>query len=303
MQRTIKYRFFSVKRFRKNNEARDEYLGDFKFIDWLLKIEKRKMENISLHDTMGRLEELKHIESESENLDVWVLRFMKLRDENIPCKVKNHEAAQDLDLKDDEYLGEDQFMLYDINTGIAMIQMNRYSLGIKRLSEFIEKTGNMENEYVRFVPIIDINEKWRRGIINCRRIDIAFANLVRKVPKSKSPLSDIMNSYRKFHGISGHIYISIGTNRKDCLDVTEVNNLIEDIAECDEITGAKLTISDDDKSGVEVIDLFDNIEYVNIVFNVPKRKIIGFDYVAQTLSIYYGKKKAKLVQDLKKQKA
>lgn len=302
MQRTIKYRFFSAKRFRKNDDAEDECLGDFNFINWLSKIEKRKMENIPLHDTIGRLDEMKHIESKSKNLDVWVLRFMKLRDENIPCKVKNHEAAKDLDLEDDEYLGEDQFMLYDINTGIAMIQMNRYSLGIKRLSEFIVKTGNVKNEYIAFIPIIDIDDKWRNGIFNCRRIDISFANLIRNVPQSKSALSDIMNSYRKFHGISGHIYISIGQNRKDSLDITEVNNLIEDIAECDEITSAKLAIADDDKSGVEEIDLFDNIEYVNITFNIPKRKIIGFDYAAETLSAYYSKKKAKVLRDLKKVK-
>ena len=44
---------------------------------------------------------------------LWKLWFLKLRDTNIPFKVKSNDVAEPISLDDDEYIGEDLLMIYD----------------------------------------------------------------------------------------------------------------------------------------------------------------------------------------------
>lgn len=58
------------------------------------------------------------------------------------AKVKENEEPTIIELEDDEYIGEDLFIIYDENKGIVMIQQNRMSLGIPRLEEVLQHTHN-----------------------------------------------------------------------------------------------------------------------------------------------------------------
>ena len=71
-------------------------------------IEKKEIE---FDNVIARLEEL---EGDNEN-KIWKLRFMKLRDTNIPSIVKKEEEAKPIALDDDEYIGEDMLMIYDLS--------------------------------------------------------------------------------------------------------------------------------------------------------------------------------------------
>ena len=269
MDRNIRFRYYKLEKQHKfKNRWHSD--GEFDFLAWLngIKKYKKEMVTIELKDTKARVEKIRYYEKEQ----LWVLRFMKLRDENIPMIAKENTEAEDIALEDDEYIGEDLYVLYDETCGLAMIQSNRFSLGTARLAEFMAKTYSDEVDIrVKIKPIIkDIDlRKYKKK--SYKTIELGFANIIADVPSSKSPLSVIMNSYRKFHALSGHISISLGRTKENTLNIEEVDNLLEEIGEYDNVVSAKLRIKDDDAEHTELIDLFDNIAQDTILFKVEKR--------------------------------
>lgn len=82
---------------------------------------------------------------------MWSFRFMKLREDNIPSIVRENQEAEAIKLDPDEYIGEGLHMLYDNETGIVMLQVNRFSLGLKRLEALFSMIWNEKNERIRLI--------------------------------------------------------------------------------------------------------------------------------------------------------
>lgn len=280
MERNIKYQYYKMDTQTKISGVWAEP-KEFDFISWIQYVSENDLEQktISLKDTKARVEKIKFYDEH----DVWVVRFMKLREENLPYLAKENLDAEDIPLESDEYIGEDMYMLYDINTNIAMIQSNRFSLGISRLAEFFVKSQNKTDERVRFFPIKREIDLTSFGKNSYRTLELGFANILRDVPKGKSALGDIMKMYRKFSGVSGTIKIGIGRSKHDSLDVVEVDKLISEIGACDNVVSAKVKIKDDDLSRVEVIDLLDECFSDIITFNLELRETIAFNTAALSM--------------------
>jgi hypothetical protein len=293
MERNIKFQYFKMD-YQERDDGTWRDAGEFDFISWIDFVDEYQLEKatIELKDTKARLEKIKFFKDHN----VWVTRFMKLRDENLPYIAKEHEEAEDIPLDPDEYIGEDMYMLYDINTRIAMIQSNRFSLGLVRLAEFLIKSQNKENARIRLFPIEDKVDlkSFRRNMY--RTIELGFANITRDVSSNKSALGDILGTYKKFAGVSGTIKISIGRAKDDSLDVVEVDKLISELSECKNITSAKVKVRDDDLSKVEVVDLLEETFSNIITFKIPPRETLGFDYAASNMISCYAKVKDKIVK-------
>lgn len=70
---------------------------------------------------------------------LWTMRILRLREDNLSFIVKPDEEAKPIELGEEEYLGEDMTMLFDITNNIAMIQRNRYALGFTNLQKQSKK--------------------------------------------------------------------------------------------------------------------------------------------------------------------
>lgn len=231
-----------------------------------------------------------------EDQDVWVFRFMKLREDNIPSIVKENQEAEAISLGDDEYIGEGLHMLYDNNTGIAMVQVNRFSLGLKRLEDFLTHIWGIENERIRLRAIMDdlnFDKETRRKY---RAIEISFANISQQNEDGPRALGTIMNSFRKFYGVAGSIKIGLGRTKGDTLNIDEVNNIVEDAMDDNTVVGLKLHVKDDDQRPVEVIDLFDNICKDIITFNLAKKMTLNYDYASGKMITCYKSKKEHILE-------
>lgn len=113
--RNIKFQYFQI------IIESEKQKFQFCFEDWAVYIDKEELvrKNLELKGLKARIEVY---ENDKDNNKIWTMRFMKLRDTNIPSKVKENEIAIPVELADDEYIGEDVTFLYDEEYGIAMIQ-------------------------------------------------------------------------------------------------------------------------------------------------------------------------------------
>jgi len=292
MERNIKYQYFKLEKQVKINGAWMDS-NEFDFVEWIGYVSRNDLEKatIELKDTKARIEKIKFYQQP----DLWVVRFMKLREENLPYLAKENVEAGNIPLQEDEYIGEDMYMLYDINTKIAMIQSNRFSLGLSRLAELLVKSQNKTDEKVRLFPIkrnVDLTAMRKTSY---RTLELGFANIEREVPSKTSGLGDIMKMYRKFSGISGTIKIGIGRSKDDSLDVVEVDKLIAEIADCENVVSARVKIKDDDSARIEVIDLMDDCFSEIITYNLEPRTTLEFETAASNMIARYIRVRDKIV--------
>lgn len=271
--RAIKFQYYTMySKVLKKNKWVDN--GRFDFVKWLLNFETNKLvtKTIEFDGTKARIDNMDH---DSKN-GLWSVRFMKLRDNNIPSKVKENEEAKAIELLDDEYIGEDLTLLYCEKTGIAMIQSNRFALGITKLENFVNKNPLIKDEQVKLVSIshaIDLKQFKRKRY---RTFELKFANMQRLEPSGKTPLGDIMKSFKKFGGLTGTVTISLGRSKIASLNNKELEDAFAEIIDNDCIDGARLKVKDDDDSPVEIIDLFDNVYNDIIQFNLEARTTLNY---------------------------
>jgi hypothetical protein len=292
--RNIKFQYFKIVR-QKREKDFWRGIGLFEVLVWLDNVKRNSLlrEPIELEDTKAQIEKIDY--SEKEN--VWIMRFMKLREDNIPSIAKKKQEAKGIELGEDEYIGEDVYVLYDAACGIAMIQANRFSLGLKRLSELMSKVWGRENERIAIRPIaqnFDLNNN-RRAY---RTLELSFANIDTPETDDKSSLNRIMSCYNRFYGVSGTIKISVGRTKGGTLNIDEVENIIEDIRSDKSVVGAKIRIKDDDKTYVETVDLFDNVYNDVIEFKMKEKSVLDPEYVAINMIKYYKDRRQELIKNV-----
>lgn len=299
-KRVIRFQYYQINCKRFNTEKNSwGNLELFDFISWLMNVEKNDllMKSIDFNNAKARVECCKH----DKKADLWAVRFMKLRDTNIPSKAKENEAAKAIPLEEDEYIGEDLTMVYDKKSGIAMIQSNRFSLNISKLEEFIEYVNGDPLVQIFIEPIGMDFEKTGFGDGNYKTLDIAFANLSTWTGrgKGKTALSELIRPIKKLGGYVGHVTVGLGHVKEDTLDKTEVRNLVAEIRSNKKyIRSAKVKVKDDDDTDVEIVDLFENIHHDFITFILQSKENLSFTYAVTEMIYKFLKKKEQLYRDV-----
>ena len=283
-ERNVKFQYYALVR-QKKEKNRWNGQGKLDIDIWMDKLDKRNLLNatIDLGDTKANVDTVNWFEKS----DVWVFKFMKLREDNIPVIVKENQESKVIPLEDDEYIGEGLHMLYDNNIGIAMLQINRFSLGLKRLESFLTEVWKEEGERIKLKPIADklvFDTSIKREY---KSIEISFANITPQLEDGKRSLGTIMNLYRKMQGAAGVIKIGFGKSKGDTLNIDEVRDVVDDALMDESVRGLKLHIKDDDDRPVEIVDLFDHICKDIITFNVAEKSVLNYSYVADKMISCY----------------
>ena len=215
---------------------------------------------------------------------------MKLREDNIPLIAKEKHDAENIELGEDESLGENLFMLYDNDTGIAMIQSTRTSLGIGKLEMLFTTIWNVENERIKIKPILDKDSLDQIGRKRCKVVEVGFANIERDLSENHNSLGRLLSIYRILQGTSGQVRISLGRSRRDdTLNIDEVQSFLESALEESCVTSAGMQIIDNDED--RWINLFDEICYDFIEMQLEDRKSIDFKKITGRMLGCYIKRK------------
>ena len=297
-KRQIKFCYYKVCICTKVNGV--ETKENFDLVEWLAPIMEKELlhKTVELSDTKVNFDNIHKYED-----NVYVFRVFKLRDSNIPSAVKDGEGAKPLPLDDDEYIGEDMTVLYDWENSICMVQQNRMSVGIARLTEWINKDcGYSEDEdrEVTFVPIAApyTRDKLKKKYI--RSVEFSFANM--ELCEGNGSLSSIINCIGKYKGLRAKIEISVGRgNVKDAqLNPNASLELIEDIQNNPGSIGtarAKLkSMSDDDKARTELVDIFETSLHDYIEFKIEVRKPLEFELARAEMHDTYRKRREEILQ-------
>ena len=277
----------------------NEETGETRVFDFYLWIEKAdaydKQERAKkVFNTMARLDEMSYYQNDR----LWGLRFMKMRDFNIPFIVKIDGDAEDMQLQDDEYVGEGLHILYRPDYQFLMVQMNRFSLSISALEVYLTTVWSNPQETISIRPImkdIDLNT-YTRGVY--KKLNISFANM--RTPDSRRrdarAIKGIFDSFYKFGCYNANLSFSLGYTRNTTLERDAIQETFRDInANRDIINSAEVVCCDGDGEKSEVINLLDCVVEDIIPFIIQTRSTLAFEYAMQNMIEKYKSKENSLL--------
>lgn len=297
-KRYIRFQYYQIRYVMEEEASKGKY-RIFNMERWAQMMDDENMiqRSIAFNDAIARLDNIEFFQYSR----LWGIKLMKLRDTNIPSKVKEYEDAELIELESNEYIGEDLFLLYDPETGIAMIQQNRYALGISRVEEFFRETYSRlsgKKVSVNIEPVCQRNDIKRLRKSKYRYLELSFANIDKyKDSDGKSSLARIMQPFKDLYGINGTIKISLGHTKTDTLNRSEIQELIEAVNSNKRfIRSAKLKIKEDDDADVELIDLFSEVLYDIIPFDLKVRGGLEYNTTMSIMQTYFQKKRELLAE-------
>ena len=296
--KSIVFQFFQIvlqKEFIENNQIVWRTQNVFDFADWL-RIQDQEgniKKNILVNgDFLGNLEQ---IVNSSTNPEIIFARFFKLRD-MVPAKVKDGIGAESIDLDEDEYIGEDVSILYDNSNGVCMLQRNRFSLSYLKIEEWLSMSCEIGYR-VKLKPISDTNVLRRLNGKNIRSFDVSFANISYDLDGIQNDaLNRMMRSVQYFEGKSLNIKVSVGREKHKKLNNDAINALLDGMNTFrSHFTKAKITLSDNNDSNVEILDLLDAIMSGTINVTVKEKELLNFKNIAKKMESMYDRKKEELL--------
>lgn len=220
---------------------------------------------------------------------LWTLRVMRLREDNLSFIVKPDEEAKPIELGEDEYLGEDMTMLFDVDNNVAMIQRNRYALGFKNLQKLIQKILGIKDLLIDIRPITKVVDARTIQRDYFKSIEIRFANLKGKdVDAVGGALGTIMKAYKSLNGGGGAFIVNLGRTKRESLAKEQTKELIESIQQnSDLLNAAILRAKDAEDNDVDIINLFDNVYSVFIPYELPERTSLDYEYCTKKMMDKY----------------
>lgn len=303
-KRIIRFQYYQLLMDEMQNKKKVQNKSKiFNFAEWVDMVTKQKLirKPIDFNNAKARIEHVKF----SKNYDVWCLQLMKLRDTNVPAKAKDFEEAQTIELDDNEYIGEDLYMIYDAKKGIAMIQQNKNSLGVSRVEEFLQHTYNLfwgtdHNKKISIEPIVGAEGMAKLSKGSIRYIELSLANLNSYTPAEKTPLSEMINQMKTYQGVAGKVMISIGRGKGETLDRKKAQELAKEAREASEesnkrlVRGAKIKIKEEEDADVEIVDLLEDVCHDFIEFDLNKRERLDYNVVTSRMCTKYANRKLEL---------
>ena len=261
---------------------------DFKLFDIELLIKKicdQQLERKAIEIYEGCKIRIEKFDFDDKNT-LWAMRILRLREDNLAFIVKPDEEAKPIELGEDEYLGEDMTMLFDITNNIAMIQRNRYALGFTNLQKAIQKIMSINGLKIDIRPITKIVDARTIQRDYFRSIEVRFSNLKnRDIDSIGGSLGMIMKTYKELDGGGGSFIVNLGRTRRNSLAKEPTRQLLSDVLDNQELfSAAILRVKDAEDNDIDIINLLDNIYSVFIPYNIAERTSLNYEYCVKKMT-------------------
>ncbi len=296
----VKCEYYKVN-YRRFDSKETQPDGEFDLSLWINEVSK-----LSIKDrTKNYYQDEIHLDriQISNTRQFFLLRFMRLRQTNLPYKAKSGDEAQPMTLGVDEYLGEGVHAIYDDSIKVLMLQRNYHSINKSGIEKYINHLWDNDEYEIMLNPICP--KEIQQRILNAteyRTIKLKFAD----VPKSRVaeanrksrlplPIEEMYNAFSKYKPLNAQITLSMGHNRKGALDkgvVTETIDALINNEDC--ITGAEISYRNGVNEPVEVMDLFDAKLNDIITVSMERGKSIAHEFMWQLMQEQYEKSRGKV---------
>ncbi|MDT2810168.1 hypothetical protein P7H43_06710 [Enterococcus asini] len=230
--------------------------------------------------------------------NLYYIQLSKLRSKNIPSRKRINHDKEDINLADDEYLGEFNLLIYDPKVNVLITQGNFYGLTTKQIAltltglrrkvnNFNEDTDGELPYMVHLAPVLDSNaiDKVMKNEIY-RKITIKGADFNEIADKDLSSrvLSKTIDALNKVHGLNFELTLSMSKAEKaKTLDQEEIRDMIKDVVMLKDKDSSNVAMNiasrRDFESSIEYIDLLSPRLTSEIVLEVQNRSTIGAEYI------------------------
>ena len=235
--------------------------------------------------------------------DFWYLSFVRLRQEGLPVRAKKNQAAVSLHLMDDEFLGENVAAVYDCQNHIMAIQRNRDSLSSAGIQTYLTQLLDRSDKEISLLPVPMEKVFERAGMAKIvKKITLKFASARTRKRKNILSFAGLFAYFDSFDNSNNAVVsISVGRKRKSSLNCEMLRQTLLDIKEAgDTVTGAEVTIQDNEEAKVEVLDLFSMKYHTFISVRSVKGESLDFKDCAEKICETYIRKRAEILEILEK---
>lgn len=227
-----------------------------------------------------------------EDIRCYHLSFERLRDFNLPVKSSFERESEPIDLEDDEYIGEEVSLLYDVDNNIFIIQRNRDSLSPTALEMFLRDI------YVNYIgrPVsLELNpilgQNTLRQILESeqiRKINIRVDDLGQETDY-EDDLSNVTEEVTRYEATSLDFTLSVGREKNREMHSGFARGLIQSIMGRRNISKAQVYVRMDEDSNVEKYDLIEHKIHSIVTFDFREDRTIRPDAVFQRMrEVYIG---------------
>lgn len=227
-----------------------------------------------------------------EDLRCFHMVFERLRDFNLPVKSSFERESEIIDLEEDEFIGEEVSLLYDVDNCVFMIQRNRDSLSPTALEMFLNDIHSNfihQNSNLEINPILEQNTL--QQVLNSsqvRKINIRVDDLGQEI-EYDDDLSNITEELTRYEATSLEFTLSVGRERESEMESERAKGFIRTIMGRRNISKAQVYVRMDEESNVEKYDLIEQKMYSIAPFDYRENRTIRPDAVFQKMhEIYIG---------------
>lgn len=193
-----------------------------------------------------------------DQLHVWELQILHLREKILPGIADDDSAYELIRLADNQYPAESTTILYDEGHCTLYLQRNLYGTSIKALEEFFQLISP-EDTLVLLKPIVSGN-----------RIDrITSSNLYRKFvlvvdseqlaeEQSVQPLGQIIRNFRRYQGRFVKFELGFGRQKRGLLNALEVSSLVHEAYRFPGTQNLRVRVAENEDTPFETINLMDD---------------------------------------------
>ncbi len=241
-----------------------------------------------------RLDDFSYIET-----DLWNLVFLRMRDTGLPKKAYNSKETEDMELDDDEYIGEEAIAIYDDSINVLALQRNRDSLSVTGVERYInELWEHRDNNRIYLRPIMsneDINSLLRKQNKNYRKIRFKIADIANNMQSfDYSPLGGLLKGLQSYDGAFVDVTVSMGHRKKHLNDVAVNNTLQELVSSQPNVVNKAEVFYKEGDAPVEYMDLLSGKLSDYMVVEQEVKKSISTDYLSSKILEQYKKSKDKI---------
>lgn len=198
-----------------------------------------------------------------EDIRCWQICFERLRDFNLPVKSSFERESEPIELEDNEFIGEEVSLMYDVQNRVFMIQRNRNSLSPTALEMFLSDLYRRLNERDINQFSLELNPVLHQNALQevldsdqIRKIIVRVDNLGQEVT-FEDDLSYITQQVTQYEASSLDITLSVGRERDREMDDGRIKRLIRNISGRPNVSKAQVYARFDEESNVEKYDLIE----------------------------------------------
>lgn len=227
-----------------------------------------------------------------EDINCYHLTFERLRDFNLPVKSSFERESEVIELEEDEYIGEEVSLLYDITNCVCIIQRNKDSLSPTALEIFLRdlySTYTNRHTNLELNPILEENTlQYVLDSSQIRKINVRIDNLGQEV-EYEDDLSNITEEVTRYEAASLEFTLSVGREKDNEMNPHFAKRLVRALIGRRNVSRAQVYVREDENSNVEKYDLIEHKMHSIATFNYRENRTIRPDAVFRKMrEIYIG---------------